>query len=198
MVLSASPVQTNAPYRLLASRGTYQSCHIRVPDIEERLPALLLDQKFYSFFRVVLDELQLITMVAKLNRQAQESVVTPVARGYALWVLEPTARLDTPRLSSLHSAVAEFPYRVLESRSQYKSCHIRVPEVEQRLVAIMVEDAYYSFFAVTQDKANVLKTLAKTKLTVEQVIITTTPKGYVLWVLEPQVLSDAVPERFAS
>jgi tRNA U34 5-carboxymethylaminomethyl modifying enzyme MnmG/GidA len=187
MVLSVSPIQTDTPYRLLESRSQYESCHIRVPDIEERLPALLLDQKFYSFFRVVFDEQQLLSMVAKLNRQAQESIVTRVARGYAIWVLEPTAYIDAPRSNSLQAPADVFPYRILESRNQYKPCHIRVPDVEQRLVAIRLDDTYYSFFAVTQDKQNILKTIAKTKLTVDQIVITTTAKGYVVWVLEPQV-----------
>ena len=187
MVLSVSPLQTDTPYRLLESRRQYESCHIRVPDIEERLPALLLDQKFYSFFRVVSDEQQLLSMVAKLNRQAQESVVTRVARGYGIWLLEPTAHIDAPRSISLQANTDVFPYRILESRSQYKPCHIRVPDLEQRLVAIRLDDTYYSFFAVTQDKPSILKTIAKTKLTAEQIVITTTAKGYVVWVLEPQV-----------
>jgi hypothetical protein len=187
MVLSVSPVQTDTPYRLLESRSQYESCHIRVPDIEERLPALLLDQKFYSFFRVVSDEQQLLSMITKLNRQAQESVVTRVARGYGIWVLESTAYIDAPRSASLQPPADAFPYRILESRNQYKPCHIRVPDVEQRLVAIRFDDTYYSFFAVTQDRPSILKTIAKTKLTVEQVVITLAAKGYILWVLEPHV-----------
>jgi hypothetical protein len=187
MVLSVSPIQTDLPYRLLESRSQYESCHIRVPDIAERLPALLLDQKFYSFFRVVSDEQQLISMMTKLNRQAQESVVTRVAKGYGIWVLEPTAHIDAPRSSSVQASAEAFPYRILESRNQFKPCHIRVPDVEQRLVAIRFDDKYYSFFAVTQDKSSILKTIAKTKLTVEQVVITTAAKGYIVWVLEPHV-----------
>jgi hypothetical protein len=186
MVLSLSPLQTDTPYRLLESRSQYASCHIRVPDLEERLPAIHLDQKFYSFFRVVSDEQQLLSMVTKLNQQAQESVVTRVARGYGLWVLEATAYIDARR--STAEQADTFPYRIVESRNQYKPCHIRVPDVEQRLVAIKLDDQYYSFFAVTQDKPNIVKMIAKTKLTVEQIVITPTVKGYIVWVLESQAL----------
>jgi hypothetical protein len=188
MVLSLSPIQTDTSYRLLESRSQYESCHIRVPDIEERLPAILLDQKFYSFFRVVLDEEQLRSMVAKFNQQAQELIVTRVAKGYAIWLLESTAHIDATRSSALKASLEAFPYRILESRNGYKPCHIRVPDVEQRLVSILLDGEYYSFFAVTEDKKNILKMIARTKLTVEQVVITTTVKGYVIWVLEPQAL----------
>jgi hypothetical protein len=186
MVLSLSPLQTDTPYRLLESRSQYASCHIRVPDLEERLPAIHLDQKFYSFFRIVSDEQQLLSMVTKLNQQAQESVVTRITRGYGLWVLEPTAYIDARRSASEQADT--FPYRIVESRNQYKPCYIRVPDVEQRLVAIRLDDQYYSFFAVTQDKPNIVKMIAKTKLTVEQIVITPTVKGYIVWVLESQAL----------
>jgi hypothetical protein len=191
MVLSLSPLQTDTPYRLLQSRSQYQSCHIRVPDIEERLPAILLDQKFYSFFRVVFDEEQLLSMVTKFDQQAQELIVTRVTKGYALWLLESTAHIDATRSNASKASPDAFPYRILESRNGYKPCRIQVPDVEQRLVAILLDGAYYSFFAVTEDKKSIVKMMAKTDLTVEQVVVTTTVKGYVVWVLEPQALLPA-------
>ena len=43
-------------------------------------------------------------------------------------------------------------FKLLESRSQSRSCHIQVLNESDRLAAIQVGDQYYSFFKVVKER----------------------------------------------
>ena len=48
------------------------------------------------------------------------------------------------------------PTKILESRSQYQSCRVRVPDLELPVAAILVDRDYYSFFKTVQEASKVL------------------------------------------
>lgn len=75
---------------------------------------------------------------------------------------------------------------VLESRSEYRACHIRVPDQEHRLAAIQVADQYYSFFKTAKDKDQALQVAARLALRGDPSVLTKAAKGYAIWVLEPE------------
>jgi hypothetical protein len=79
--------------------------------------------------------------------------------------------------------------QILESRTLYQTCRIKVPHLEQRLFAILVDDQYYSFFRAEKTKEKALEILAKLGHRVQKTVITKTEKGYVIWTLEPEVSS---------
>jgi hypothetical protein len=83
------------------------------------------------------------------------------------------------------SASATFQLQVLQSRTQYTCCHIRVPELEQLLPAIAVHHQYYSLFKVVTQEQEAFATAQKLSLKGDQPIVTKVPKGYALWVWEP-------------
>ncbi|MCY7278131.1 MAG: hypothetical protein LH702_31445 [Phormidesmis sp. CAN_BIN44] len=76
-------------------------------------------------------------------------------------------------------------FKILESRSQYQSCHIRVPDESDRLAAIQVGDQYYSFFKVVKERQKTLQVAARLVYRGDEVVITHVSKGDVIWVLEP-------------
>jgi hypothetical protein len=79
--------------------------------------------------------------------------------------------------------------KVLESRTLYQTCRIKVPHLERRLFAILVEGQYYSFSRAEETKEHVLEIMARLGDKLEKTVITKTEKGYVIWDLEPEVSS---------
>lgn len=82
------------------------------------------------------------------------------------------------------------PTKILESRIQYKSCRIRVPDLTQPVAAILVDREYYSFFKALKEPEKVLATVAKLGNRGDSTAITKTASGYAIWVMEPE--ADAV------
>lgn len=77
--------------------------------------------------------------------------------------------------------------KILESRQQYQRCRIEVPHLKRRLLAILVDGQYYSFFRAERTKEKVLEIIAKLSPKVQKTVITKTEKGYFIWALEPEV-----------
>lgn len=80
--------------------------------------------------------------------------------------------------------------KIIESRSRYRPCHIAVPDLEQPVAAILVDSEFYSFFKAVKDAEKVLAIAAKLGDSGDMTVITKTPKGYVIWVREPEGYSD--------
>jgi hypothetical protein len=77
--------------------------------------------------------------------------------------------------------------KILESQTLYQRCRIKVPHLERRLLAILVEGQYYSFFRAETTKEKVLEIIAKLSHRVQKTVITKTEKGYFIWAWEPEV-----------
>ena len=86
--------------QILLSQDKYQICHIRVSESEERFPALLVDQNYYSLARVFSEIKQVLAVKAKLEWSGESTVLTKIATGYALWILEPNAKADDPAVEN--------------------------------------------------------------------------------------------------
>jgi hypothetical protein len=80
--------------------------------------------------------------------------------------------------------ILAFP--ILTDRRRYHTCFIELPGEEKPVAAIEVIGKYYSYarFSPTEDKAfeTTLRLLDKNRLS----MITKIPKGYVVWMLEPE------------
>jgi hypothetical protein len=80
--------------------------------------------------------------------------------------------------------------KILESRHLYQTCRIKVPHLERRLFAILVDDGqYYSFFRAEKTKEKVQDIMAKIGHQLQKTVITKTEKGYVIWTWEPEISS---------
>lgn len=88
---------------------------------------------------------------------------------------------------------------ILKSRAQYQTCRIKIPHLEQRLFAILVNGEYYSFFRAEETKEKVLEIMAKFSHQLHKTVITKTEKGYVIWNWEPEASLDldhtSLPEQ---
>lgn len=179
--------------RILESRTQYQPCHVRVPDLDERLVAIQVDGSFYSLMKLVKDRPQALEIAMRLAHRGEAAIITVTPKGDAVWVLERDAILDTPATATAsgsrsNQSLATAP--VLDSRSQYRSCHIRVPDLDHRLPAILFEDEFYSLFKVVKNRQQAQDIAVKLGRRGDRTVITTTAKGEVVWVLEPEATLD--------
>jgi hypothetical protein len=99
---------------------------------------------------------------------------------------EATQSPQEPAVQGLNSAAST----ILESRHLYQRCRIRVPHLERRLLAILVEGQYYSFFRAEATQEKVLEIIAKLSYKIQKTIITKTEKGYFIWAWEPEAKSE--------
>lgn len=77
--------------------------------------------------------------------------------------------------------------KIIDSKTLYQRCRIKVPHLEGRLFAILFEGQYYSFFRAETTKEKVLEIIAKLNHKVQKTVITKTEKGYFIWAWEPEV-----------
>ncbi|MEG4317308.1 MULTISPECIES: hypothetical protein [unclassified Microcoleus] len=54
----------------------YQSCRIRVPDLELPVAAILVDREYYSFFNAVQELSKVLAIVAKLGNRGDSTAIT--------------------------------------------------------------------------------------------------------------------------
>ncbi|QKD81252.1 hypothetical protein HPC62_02870 [Thermoleptolyngbya sichuanensis A183] len=203
------PSSTLPTVEILELRTDYRSCHIVLPDSNERTAAIALAGEYYSFFRVEKSEARAQSICAKLMQRGHRPVITRVPKGFVVWTLEPNAQLATQatsaRLSDTSSSLNSStgapsekaatdapvaPYRILVSPDQYKFCNIRVPDLDKRLMAICVDGLFYSLFKTLEDVQQAVQIVKKLNYRGNETIITKNAKGYSLWVLEPDARMD--------
>jgi hypothetical protein len=95
--------------------------------------------------------------------------------------------VEASSLPKLERTPIEAFDNIVQSAQEHQTCRIRVPHREQRLLAILVDDQYYSFFRIEPDRETVRDILTKLGQRLEKAIITQTVKGYAIWTWEPEV-----------
>jgi hypothetical protein len=86
------------------------------------------------------------------------------------------------------SFTSPLPYRILRDRRQYQRCHILLLDEEKPSAGIEVEGQYYSFFRVVSDPDRVTQLADRLASKNGKIIVTTIPKGYAIWVYEPEAI----------
>ena len=181
-----NPNPTN--YKILDSHSQYRRCRIRVPDLRDPLSAICVDDKYYSLVKVVPEREKAFKILERLIDRGDEPVLIQIPKGYSIWVWEPEAYPEPPSKSS-HRTPTSPPglanYKILE-RNQYRACHVRVPDLKKRIAAINVNGNYYSFFKVFPDPDKAKEVVVQLSERGDLLAITQTPKGYAIWVFEPE------------
>lgn len=93
---SEDPSLAGLPEGVLLSRSDYETCHISIANLTGRLPAVLIDNRYYSFARSFPDLKKALAAKTKLEWGGDRLVITQTAKGYAIWVWEPDAQAERP------------------------------------------------------------------------------------------------------
>ncbi|MGI0487198.1 hypothetical protein ACN4EK_17285 [Pantanalinema rosaneae CENA516] len=72
--------------------GQYQTCYIRVADLDDRLEAIHYNGRYYSLFKITETRQHALELGSKLQRRGDAAVMTQTSQRYCLWVWEPDAR----------------------------------------------------------------------------------------------------------
>ncbi len=178
-------------FKILEFRNQYRSCHIRLPDDDQRVAAVMVDGKFYSLLKIVRDREKALKICDLLVAKGGEVVLTKTAKGDAIWLWEADAIVEPPPQKQLKpeanvgvKLVEAPPCKILESPNQYQQCHIRIPDMNERLEAIYVGGKYYGLFKAGQTPQQALELVTKLQQRGDTAIITRLPKGDTVWVLE--------------
>lgn len=176
----------NQNYLVLKSPSEYRRCQIWVPDLTDPLAAINVGDKYYSLLKVVPDEQKAVELAERLVKRGDNVVLTATAKGYAIWVWEAQAYLKSvhkfSQPASPEKELANFP---ILDRSQYQPCKIMVPDVKKPLGGINVDGKYYSFLKNVPDREKALKIAEQLTNEGDEILLTQTRKGYLIWVLEP-------------
>lgn len=178
---------------VLQSRNEYRPCHIYLPDSGDRIAAISFKGEYYSFFRVEKTENHALKVCNKLSQRGYVPILTKISKGLAIWTLESSAQLvpvNTISDAASDSTHQELLYKILVSDSQYKFCSIRVPDLQNQLIAIAFEGRYYSLFKTVDDVQQAVQIVKKLSHRGSEAVITKSSKGYGLWVFEPDGVLD--------
>lgn len=175
--------------KVLSERKTYVSCHIRVPDMDHRLPAIAVDGKFYSFLKLVKTAEKALTAVSRLGKGEDEIAITLSKRGYALWVPEPQGSFSPPKrqpMLSLKPAFGPFPCLFLSDASTLEPCQIQVADLSKSVAGVRVNSDFYSVFRVEPDAQTSIQIVGKLSGRGDATLLGRARDGqYLIGVLEP-------------
>ncbi len=82
--------------KFLFSREQFLFRHIRVPDVAERLSAIVHNGQYYSLFKTVLSAKDGLKFAIKASMKGNEVAITQAGKRYILWVHETDAVLAPP------------------------------------------------------------------------------------------------------
>jgi hypothetical protein len=82
------PVASTLAQKLVLAKGEYQTCHILLPDTQEKVAAVMVNDQYYSFFKTVKDRDKALEILRRLYDNSNAAIITQAAQSYALWVLE--------------------------------------------------------------------------------------------------------------
>ncbi|HEY9736361.1 MAG TPA: hypothetical protein V6D06_08765 [Trichocoleus sp.] len=173
--------------KFLVARESYIACHIRVPDVPQRIPAIALDGRFYSFFRAVPEAAKALAIATRLGKRDDEIAITLNRRGYSIWVNETQANYAPPASDPRHSLKPAFgpaSCLILGDPMSFSRCTLTVPDLAQSVDGLSYSGRFYSIFRQTSDAAEAIAIAAKLAQKGDETLMTINPEGIVIAVRE--------------
>jgi hypothetical protein len=192
MPSSISPNSTATQYILLTQRQQYKPCHLRLPDEPVPMAGVTFQEEFYSFFKVVTTLERAHQFVDRLAERGNRAIITTTPKGFVLWVYEAKAqqhsdrgsvKTKTPRSGFI---AGKHEIQILRSERMYKSCKIRVPDLDKPLTGLIYEQKLYSLLRIVRDESQATELAEKLERKGNLALITASAYGYSVWVLEPE------------
>jgi hypothetical protein len=171
---------------ILTARNQYRACHVRLPGEDQRVAAIAVDGKYYSLFKVVKDRAKALELCDRLAARGSQTLITQIAKGDAIWIWETDAVPASPNKIEARKrpAAPQATTRILESRHQYQTCYICVPDLDMRLAAVSVDGKYYALFKLVESREKAVELSSKLLRGGDEIVITKVEQGYAVWVLE--------------
>ncbi|MGD1853325.1 MAG: hypothetical protein ACFB2W_03660 [Leptolyngbyaceae cyanobacterium] len=176
-----------AACKLLTYKGQYSPCHIKFPDVDTILPAIKLDDLYYSLFRRFDSAEAAMKALGKLAQQGDQLALTQKGDSYVMWALEPDAQvLERTKNSIEWPTCGPALCLILGDAKQYHQCYVQTPDVIQPMVAVHHGDDFYSVYQSGLDALASLELAAKFTRRGNRSAIASTAKGYAVCLWEPE------------
>jgi hypothetical protein len=189
--------QTTTP--VLEDRTQYETCHIDIPDEAKPLAGIFWQGRCYSFVRCLPTLEKINESAARLVDRGNQVVLTKNPRGYSLWVEESDGqRCARPLINAVpvnptKPEPQEGFCKFLRRRWDFKTCQIRVPDLDKPLTAITLNSEYYSLVKTMEEEEAAMTLGQRLSARGDRVMITpgNYGAGFSLWIYEP----EATPSR---
>lgn len=186
-----------AACKLLTYKGQYSACHIKVPDVEAKLPAIKIDGHYYSLFRRFDQATATLAALGKLAQKGDDLALTQQENGgYVMWALE----ADAQEFKAPRQAGRSWPTHgpatclMLGDAHQYHQCYVQVPDLALPMVAIHYADRFYSVYQTSLDAIAALGLATQLTGRGNASAIASTPKGFAVCLWEPEAIPQAPSE----
>ncbi len=191
--VSAQSIDHLSRCKFLESRDQYRTCHVHVPDSEKRLAAIVVNDRYYSFFKLVKDSQKALQTAAKLVYRGDEVATTRTVKGDAIWIYEPEARETkaTPLTSHRVAASNSGLWKILDSECEYRPCQIRVPDVAKPMAAIYSDRQYFSHLRTVREQTQAIELAERLSGKGHAARITKHELAWAIWVLESEASIQA-------
>ena len=191
---STEAKQTLQPVKLLVQREDYTTCHIKVAEEPQPLSAVSLDNRFYSFFRVLREPTKALGLLLKLTARGNHVAMILVNRGYVIWVYEPDGRLVTPAQKTSPKVIQTTPgpsdcWVISDHQSGYQVCSLKVPDLSDPILGLVDSNQkLYSLYRREQEAGHSLKLAARLTKRGDEVILLVRKDSYIICIHEPNAV----------
>ena len=176
--------------KLLTYKGQYTMCHIKVPDVDDRLSAIKIGNQYYSLFRRFENAEATMSALDKLARQGNEllALTRPTNNGYVMWALELEAQVYRGSRKDGRRWPTHGPASclILGDAKQYHQCYIQVPDLAQPMVALRHDEKFYSVYRPGLEASEAFDIAAQLTGRGHDGAIASTTKGYAVCLWEPE------------
>ena len=182
--------------KLLIHKGQYDTCQIKVPDVDAKLSAVKIDGQYYSLFRRFANAEATMKALNKLAQNGDAIALTKQKNGgYVMWALEPDAQaFKGPRKKGLGwPTKGPATCFMLGSATQYQQCYVQVPDLMEPIVAVGYEDKFYSVYQPGLEAIDALDLAAQLTGRGNTSAIVSTQKGQAVCLWEPEATATATP-----
>lgn len=175
--------------KLLTYRGQYSKCHIKVPDVEAKLPAVKIGSQLYSLFRRFEDADAAMKALSKLAKKGDELALTKQGNTrYVMWALEVEAQVFRGPRQEGRKWPTYGPANclMLGDAKQYQQCYVTTPDLANPMVAVCYDNRFYSVYQPGMSAAEALELAAQLTWRGHDSAIASTDKGYAVCLWEPE------------
>ncbi len=182
--------------KFLLSREQFSFCYIRVPDIPEKLSAIVHENQYYSIFKMVASAEECLEFVVKVSITGHALVITQAGERYILWVHETNAvQSFADRKQSIDQSDSELefvpvtfsssPCLILTDPTVCQFCYLSIPGYLDRVPGFQYEQKYYRLLQREQDANVLIRSIAERACRGRELAIVLIPKQYAILLLEP-------------
>lgn len=148
------------------------------------MPAIKVDEQYYSFFRTEKEEVRALALCQKLQNRGHTPIMTRTPKAFAVWILEPDARPIGKQSSAKKKSYSQ-TYRILTASDPYETCQIKVPDLDKQLSAVHYEGNLYSLFKTVDNLQQATQLIQRLSYRGDETLIIQSAEGLSIWILEP-------------